>query len=185
MERCLRWAQWPWPRPRCCSAPLTPHSSPSPLSQAELGRKMGDLAKPQPVEQGYVRQMAHVKSIAKKWREGAADRLKVEMVDMHAKLKDDWCAHPMCTTDCPRANRVTAPCARLTARAQTARKQGSGQDDRGERRGHGGGGEVGLDAGAVRQPAGGGTTGVHGVSEGRRHARHLLLAFLFKKPMRR
>ena len=58
--------------------------------QAELGRKMGALQPPLPVPLGYVKRMAYVQPIAKKWREGKADRLKLEMIDLHVKLRDDW-----------------------------------------------------------------------------------------------
>ena len=47
---------------------------------------MGNLAKPCALPHGHVKTMAHVQPIAKRWREGIADRLKVEMLDLHAKL---------------------------------------------------------------------------------------------------
>ena len=53
---------------------------------------MADLPVPQAVPQGYVKRCAHIQPIAKKWRDGKADKLKVEMVDLHAKLRDNWCA---------------------------------------------------------------------------------------------
>ena len=53
---------------------------------------MADLPVPQAVPQGYVKRCAHIQPIAKKWRDGKADKLKVEMIDLHAKLRDNWCA---------------------------------------------------------------------------------------------
>ena len=82
---------------------------------------MAALPKPLAVMKGYVLGMAHVQPIKKKWQEGKADRLKVEMLDMHAKLDDNWCATPSLhhhhTTTTPPSTRKRLSCAPLKRKA--------------------------------------------------------------------